>query len=96
MSLRLQMKALTLAIKGALDNYEQPDSPEGLDAAMRWLRTECEMAEIELEWYVRRTARTARTRAEDYHDGYVDGLGEVIERVSALRSAKGVQASERA
>jgi len=43
------MKALMLAIKVALDNYETPDSPEGLDAAMRLLRSEYELADIRLE-----------------------------------------------
>ena len=43
------MKTLMAAIKGALDNYETPDSPEGLDAAMRLLRSEYELAEIRLE-----------------------------------------------
>jgi hypothetical protein len=43
------MKTLMAAIRGALDNYETPDSPEGLDAAMRLLRSEYEIAEIRLE-----------------------------------------------
>jgi len=43
------MKTLMAAIKGALDNYETPDSPEGLDAAMRLLRSEYELADIRLE-----------------------------------------------
>lgn len=43
------MKTLMVAIKGALDNYETPDSPEGLDAAMRLLRSEYELADIRLE-----------------------------------------------
>jgi len=43
------MKTLMAAIKGALDNYETPDSPEALDAAMRLLRSEYELADIRLE-----------------------------------------------
>ena len=43
------MKTLMAAIKGALDNYETPDSPEELDAAMRLLRSEYELADIRLE-----------------------------------------------
>jgi hypothetical protein len=43
------MKTLMAAIRGALGNYETPDSPEGLDAAMRLLRSEYELAEIRLE-----------------------------------------------
>ena len=43
------MKTLMAAIRGALDNYVTPDSPEGLDAAMRLLRSEYEIAEIRLE-----------------------------------------------
>ena len=43
------MKTLMAAIKNALDNYETPDSPEGLDAAMRLLRSEYELADIRLE-----------------------------------------------
>ena len=43
------MKTLMAAIRGALDNYETPDSFEGLDAAMRLLRSEYELADIRLE-----------------------------------------------
>jgi len=43
------MKTLMAAIKGALDNYETPDSPEGLDATMRLLRSEYQLADIRLE-----------------------------------------------
>lgn len=42
------MKTLMAAIKSAIDNYETPDSPEGLDA-MRLLRSEYELAEIRIE-----------------------------------------------
>ena len=54
------MKTLMAAIKGALDNYEQPDRPEGLDAAMRLLRSEYELAEIRIE-HVRRKQSLAGT-----------------------------------
>lgn len=43
------MKALMAAIKGALDNYETPDSPEGLASAMRTLRMEFEVAKVRIE-----------------------------------------------
>jgi hypothetical protein len=55
------MKALMLAIKGALDNYETPDSPEGMDAAMRLLRSEYELAEIRADMIRRKQSEAGKT-----------------------------------
>lgn len=55
------MKTLMAAIKGALDNYETPDSPEGLDAAMRLLRSEYELAEIRIERVRRKQSEAGKT-----------------------------------
>ena len=55
------MKALMAAIKGVLDNYETPDSPEGLDAAMRLLRSEYELAEIRAEMIRRKQSEAGKT-----------------------------------
>ncbi len=55
------MKALMIAIKGVLDNYETPDSPEGLDAAMHLLRSEYELAEIRLERVRRKQSLAGKT-----------------------------------
>ena len=43
------MKTLQTAIKNALENYETPDSPEGLSEAMRVLRMEYEFEEIRID-----------------------------------------------
>ena len=55
------MKTLMAAIKGSLDNYETPDSPEGLDAAMRLLRSEYELAEIRIERVRRKQSEAGKT-----------------------------------
>ena len=55
------MKTLMAAIRGALDNYEMPDSPEGMDDAMRLLRSEYELAEIRLERVRRKQSEAGKT-----------------------------------
>lgn len=55
------MKTLMAAIKGALDNYETPDSPEGMNAAMRLLRSEYERAEIRSDMIRRKQSEAGKT-----------------------------------